>query len=430
MSEVIPIVLPPALPPVSGLRLAGRGCALLARTAGAALVLGPLWAVDRVRLGRSPAQARLARRLVRRLERLGAAYVKMGQMIGSRADLLPAPVVAELARLFDDNTPMTRRQFDRQWRAALDRLPALSRLNLSGRCLGSGSIACVYEASDDDGQALAVKLQRPGIAATMAADLRLMTVLTRMAEKLPQAGGAPLADLIDYMNRALYGQIDFVREAAHTRALAANLAPLPGVVVPQVHDELSDREVLVTGYLEGLSLEAAAEVPPAGRTAAAATALAAVGTMVFRDGFVHCDLHPGNLYVRADGSVVILDAGYCVDVPDSIRSYLATFFQYLRKGDGVRCGEIMFDSSLNGGPRSGRPEFVAEIAELVAGTTGPDHRFEMAEFGQGVFEAQNRHGVHPPSDFAFPLMSLMIAEGTLRGFWPDLEMPDAVAALG
>lgn len=228
------------------------------------------------------------------------------------------------------------------------------------------------------------------------------------------------------MNRAIYGQLDFAREAAHTELLAKNLAPLQGIVTPTVRADLSGHEVLVTDLIPGLSDAGPAALPQERRPQAAALALAAVGKMVFQDGFVHCDLHPGNLYIRADGTVVILDAGYCVDMPDEIRDHLVEFFHSLLRGDGVRCGEIMFDTALNASTGDDRAAFVAE---LVAATTGPGNRFDMATFGQGVFERQNRHGVHPPSDFAFPLMSLMIVEGTLRGFWPDLQMPSAVAGV-
>lgn len=418
----------PALPHVGWPRLLLRAGRIGLWLLGLAVLLGPPWLVERIRRGRPEALSRFGQRLVRRIERLGATYVKIGQMVASRADVLPVPVQQQLSRLFDDSTPMSARQFDRQWAGAVRRIPRLALLQLTGRRLGSGSVACVYEAVDPTGRRLAVKLQRPGVATTMAADLALLTGLTRLLEKLPRAGGAALADLMDYMNRALYGQIDFLREAAHTRLLADNLADLDGVLVPQVRTDLSDAEVLVTGFIEGLSLTAPAALAGPERTRAAQLALSAVGVMVFRDGFVHCDLHPGNLYVRADGSVVVLDAGYCVQVPEEIRDHLASFFRHLTEGDGTRCGEIMFDTALDLGPRPGREQFVAEIADLVARTTATGHRFELSEFGQGVFEAQNRYRVVPPSDFAFPLMSLMVAEGTLRTFWPDLQMPDAIAA--
>lgn len=431
MSEIDPRTpVVHGLPTVARVLMVRRAVMVLGRFALAAASAGPTWVADRLRFGRAEAQTRLGRRIVGHVERLGATYVKFGQMIASRADLLPAPVVAELAKLLDDVTPMTEDQFAGQWALACEHQPALRSLRLTGRCLGSGSIACVYEAVEPGpagvaDRGLAVKVQRPGIAATMAADLRLVTAAVAVAEKLPAAGGAPLADLVGFMNAALYGQIDFLREAAHTELLAKNLADMDGVVVPVVRADLSGPDVLVTGLIEGLADARPDRLAPDERTRAAARALAAVGRMVFHDGFVHCDLHPGNLYVRTDGSVVVLDAGYCVEIPDGVRTHLADFFSHLLAGDGVRCGEIMFDSALNAGTGLDRAGFVADVATLVADNTGDHARFDMAVFGQGVFEIQNRHRVHPPSDFAFPLMSLMITEGTLRRFWPDLQMPGA-----
>jgi ubiquinone biosynthesis protein len=422
------------LPAVSSVALIWRALALGARLAGAASIVGPVWVVERSRFGGVEAQARLARRAVRYVEGFGATYVKFAQMLASRSDLLPAHVVAELAALFDDVTPMTDGQLTAQWERVLRSQPALRALTLTGRCLGSGSIACVYEAveADTDGprmRRLAVKLQRPGVAGTMAKDLRLMTTMTALAEKMPAAGGAPLADLVGFMNDALYGQVDFLREAAHTELLAKNLVDIRGVIVPTVRQDLSGAEVLVTEFIDGLVDTGPLAMAAEERVRATTLALTAVGRMIFHDGFVHCDLHPGNLYVRADGSVVILDAGYCVEIPDEVRNHLAEFFSHLLGGDGVRCGEIMFDSALNARTGRDRAGFVADIARLVADNSGEGARFDMAVFGQGVFEIQNRHGIHPPSDFAFPLISLMITEGTLRQFWPDLQMPTAAAEL-
>lgn len=189
MFEIEPVaIFVPPLPPVGRWRLFARGIALLARVTGYALVLGLRYLVDRVRRGRPQAQVRLARRVVRRVERLGATYVKFGQMLASRPDLLAPHVVAELARLLDEVTPMTAAELDAQWRRAVARQPALGSLVFTGRCLGSGSIACVYEAAESADVAaplLAVKVQRPGIAARMATDLTLVTAVTRLAEKFP-----------------------------------------------------------------------------------------------------------------------------------------------------------------------------------------------------------------------------------------------------
>ncbi|MFI7445619.1 AarF/UbiB family protein [Nonomuraea indica] len=418
------------LPGVGRRRLAGRAVRLAARAAGASLHIGSMWVLDRLRSGTVRAQERATRRLVRHLERMGPTYVKFGQMLASRADLFPAHVTRRLAALHDDVTPMGTEEFARQLARAVRQEPRLGRLKVLDRCIGSGSIACVYEALDPDGGLLAVKLQREGVAESMSIDLALLTALTRVAERLPAAGGAPLADLVGYMSRALYGQIDFFREAAHLRRLAAGLARYDEITVPAVHGEYTCAAALVTDLVPGLANDPPAGVDPATRDRVASRVLDAVGSMIFKDGFVHCDLHPGNIYIRADGTVVILDAGYCVEMPETVQHALRDFFVNLALRNGLRCGEIMYDSAFPGGPpaRHGaadRRAFAGAIAELVRAATEPGGRFDLADFGPRVFDAQNAFGVHPPADFAFPLMSLMIVEGTLRRWWPDLEIPGA-----
>ncbi|OXM65904.1 AarF/UbiB family protein [Amycolatopsis vastitatis] len=425
-----PVPLPETgrLPRAGRGRIGARALHLTARTGLAAARLGPLWTADRLRGGRAAAQVRLARRIVRVLERLGPAYVKFGQMLASRVDLFPAEVTEQLGTLHDDVTPMADAEFRRQLALAGRQQPNLRRLRMTGRRLGSGSIACVYEAIEPDGNPVAVKLQREGVAESMSVDLALMSSVTRRAERLPAAGGAPLADLVGYLGRALYGQIDFVREAACTRRLAANLAHHPGIVVPRVRDEYTCGAALVTDLVDGLTGGSPPELGAAVRDDAASRALSAVGAMIFRDGFVHCDLHPGNIYVRQDGSVVMLDAGYSVEIPEAVGRALRDFFVNLALRNGTRCGEVMYDSAFPGGPpprhsAADRTAFAAEIADLVRAATAD--RFDMTDFGPKVFESQKKFGVHPPADFAFPLMSLMIVEGTLRRWWPGLQIPAA-----
>lgn len=417
------------LPRVRRLRLARRAVRLAGQVSFAALHVVSMWLLDRLRRGRTRAQTRGTRRLVRHLERMGPTYVKFGQMLASRADLFPSHVTEQLSALHDDVTPMGAEEFGRQLALATRQEPRLSRLNVMDRCIGSGSIACVYEAIDADGRLLAIKLQREGVAESMSIDLTLLTALTRIAEKLPAAGGAPMADLVGYMSRALYGQIDFFREADYLRRLATNLTRYDEIIVPRVHEDYTCPAALVTDHVPGLT-NRAPTVDAARHDRVASMVLEAVGSMIFKDGFVHCDLHPGNIYIRPDGTVVILDAGYCVEMPRRVQHSLRDFFINLALRNGQRCGEIMYDSAFPEGPPAehtpaDRRAFAGEIAELVRTTTEPGGRFDMIDFGPRVFDSQNRFGVHPPADFAFPLMSLMIVEGTLRRWWPDLQIPAA-----
>lgn len=344
------------------------------------------------------------------LYRLGPTFIKIGQMIGSRRDLLPGEVCDALGSLHDAVPAMTDEQRQAAWKEATRQSPeTLSEVRLTGKLLGAGSIACVYEAETPDGSPVAVKLRRPDVAQQMSAELALLYSLARFGEMFPGMRGNQFAELIDYMNRAIYGQLNFQLEAQHTERLRMSLANRPQVVVPAVWSEYSNEAMLTFDLLPGLGTWQ-------GDQRQADLLLQSAWDMVFSEGFVHCDLHQGNVYALADGRLAILDAGYSVELPWKIQDTLSSFFFALARGDGRRCGEIMADSAevpLVGTAREG---FVEELAGHVRTHSVPGERFDMVRFGTGVSDYQRKYNVQPSPDFAFPLMSMMVLEGTARSF--------------
>ncbi|MFF4157386.1 ABC1 kinase family protein [Streptomyces sp. NPDC001678] len=404
-------------------RLALRACTLaLAILAEATLTFPALLAV-RLLHGRQATHHFLYRRLTHRIQSLGPTFVKFAQIAGARRDMLPAALCDELSRLHDSVRPISPQQATSALRAAYGRAvpPFLARLD-PGPVAG-GSIACVYRGVLPDGEVVALKLKRPGIDRTMRADLALIRALTRRAERLPLLRGMPMADLVGYVSRAVLGQLDFRREAENIVTLRANLADVPGVEVPRLRPEWSRPTCLVFDYVPGLDTRTPATLPDPVRARLASAVLAAAHKMMFVDGFVHCDPHPGNVYLLPEGrAAVILDAGYSVRLPDRVRELIAGFFAGLATGDGRRCGEIMLASMANADGRTENAEpFVADVAELVERCAGPDKTFDMASFGNGVFEVQSAHRLYAASDFAFPIMALMILESTVRGLWPGAD---------
>lgn len=365
------------------------------------------------RHGRDEAERVASAALATGIERLGPTYVKFGQLIASRPDALPRPVASALSSLHDHVSPMAADEFDQAWHAACTELPLLTRYNVDPVPIGAGSVACVYVVTDGY-EALAVKLLRPRVRDHLEHDLALFESLASVAERLTSQN-ARVADLLGFMADALIGQVDLQREASHTERLRSALVDYIGVLVPEV----------VAASPSALVLEYVPNLPPAEPPSpeAARRAHRAIDHMVFRDGFVHCDLHPGNMYLMPDDTVVILDCGYSVQVGAAVRDHLADFFTALARGDGVTCGEIMFDTALNDGCAHGRSAFVEKVAALVRATTA--ERFDMAAFGRQIPQIQAAHGVHPPSEFAFPLMSLLVAEGTLRRGDAAIELPSS-----
>lgn len=371
--------------------------------------------------GRSGARTARYRGLVRGLQRLGPTFVKFGQISSTRRDTMSAEMAEELGALHDAVRPMRWRRAAKALDAALAAQPALNPARVDREPVASGSIACVYRAVLGDGRVVALKLKRPGIDDRMRADLALVRAATRLAERLPKMKGMPMADLVGYISRAILGQLDFAREARNVGALRSGLAGMPDVRIPVLHPELCAPNCLVFEFIPDLDARTPETLPPPVRAKLAAAALAAARKLFFVDGFVHCDLHPGNLYLTRDGKVVILDAGYCVQLPAKVRDGIGEFFAKMAAGEGRRCGEIVLESAVNLTAQTDTDGFVAGMVELVATQAGPGNRFDMEVFGNAVFELEQKHGIYAASDFAFPLMSLLVLEGTVRGLWPEVD---------
>ena len=347
------------------------------------------------------------------LVRLGPAFVKAGQLLSTRVDVLPAAVCARLARLYDQLPP---------GRLVPPAVPAALRDELDGGRLvpvAAGSIACVYRGRLRDGRVVAVKVRRPGVDRLVHCDVRLLVALAALLQRLPAVRGAPVADMAGQVGESIRLQLDLVREAAALRSLRSNLAELDGVRVPAVLDAHSGPGVLVMEFVDGLRRGAA----PAGQARAATVrALHAAYHMLFLDGFVHCDLHPGNVYPMQDGSVVIVDAGFSRRLTETARRGFASFFYQMSRGNGVACADIVLATARGAGPAADREGLRAGIANLVTA----NHRaqvadFDLVAFAVRLFALQREHGFYADPQFVFPILSLIVLEGTLRGLCPDVD---------
>jgi ubiquinone biosynthesis protein len=338
---------------------------------------------------------------------LGPAFVKAAQLLSTRADLLPPRVCHALARLHDRVRP----------------LPASPLAVFAGApasLLGAGSIACVYRVTID-GRDVAVKVRRPGIERSLNLDLAMLERLARILAKLPPLRGVPVTGIATQLAESIRAQLDLTREADLLHDFRTAMANENGVTVPAVDTELSTADTIVMELIPGLTRHRPGELAGEDRRRAVVTALRAVYRMLFLDGVVHCDLHPGNLYLRQDGTIVILDAGFTVRLSDLARERFAAFFYCMSRGDGPACADIVLDTATvsKGADTAG---FRAELAALVEASAGrPAAEFNLVSFATKLFDVQRRHGLHADPQFVFPILSLLVLEGTVREFHPDVD---------
>jgi ubiquinone biosynthesis protein len=343
---------------------------------------------------------------------LGPAYVKAAQLLGTRADLLSPRVCRALSRLYDSVRPMPSHAAAELLSARFPETPA--------DLVGSGSIACVYRLGD-----VAVKLRRPGIERALTRDLAVMRKLTRVLSKAPMLRGVPVVDIVDQVTESVHAQLDLTREADALKGFREAMSSVAGVTVPAVRQDMSTEDSLVMEFVDGLARRSPAELAEPESQLAVLTALRAVYRMLFLDGVVHCDLHPGNLYFRADGTIVILDAGFTVKLTDVAREKFAAFFYCMSQGDGEACADIVL-STAQRAAKSDAGRFRVELVTLIEASAGrPAAEFDLVSFSASLFNLQRRYGFYADPQFVFPILSLLVLEGTIRRFHPAVDFQGA-----
>jgi ubiquinone biosynthesis protein len=342
---------------------------------------------------------------------LGPAFVKAAQLLSTRADLLPPRFCRALARLYDNVRP--------------DRVDATAVLAAAGlptagaRLVGSGSIACVYRVRSADGRELAAKVRRPGIERSLNGDLAMLERLAWLLARVPRLRGVPVVEIVGQLTDSIRGQLDLAREADFLREIRQSMRSVPGVTVPAV--ETSTGDVLVMEFVPDLRRRRPDEFAEADRERAVVTALRAAYRMLFLDGVVHCDLHPGNLYFRTDGTIVIVDAGFTVRLTDSAREKFAAFFYCMSQGDGPACADIVL-STATSAPGADVAAFRAGMTELIEDAAGrPAAEFDLVSFATALFDLQRRYGFYADPQFVFPILSLLVLEGAVREFHPKVD---------
>lgn len=360
-------------------------------------------------------------RWVRMLTRLGPSYIKIGQLLSTRRDLLPEEVTTPLARLTDAASPPSRRRIVRAVRHAYRDRPWPFR-EFGWEPVACGSIATVHEAVTLDGQRVAVKVRRPGIERVMWQDFTLTASMMSALSMLPRLRKMPFKLMHAQVGGAILRQLDFEAEATSLTTLRANLVKFGNVRIPAPLPELCTAETVVMEYVDDLTRFAPGELDADTRSAVVRAVLAAIYEMLFVDGLVHCDLHPGNLYFDHDAGLVMLDAGFVIRLPDPVRRSFADFFINMAMGDGWMCGQIVIESAAEIAEDCDLDGFRTELGELVTDASGAKSgEFDLARFAGRLFDLQRRFGLFPAPEFAFPLLSLLVIEGMIKVFDSDVD---------
>lgn len=416
--------------------------ARLARSRRYAQILRILAArgLSRFLRGRDPAGAsssaerrELARSLRQALSDGGVTFVKLGQQLSTRRDLLPPEFIDELSLLQDSARPIpfeeVRAVVEQEWGRPIE----ASLQTLEPDPLGAASIAQVHAATLRDGTAVVIKVQRGGIAETVERDLDILSRLAATAETRTAWGARiGLRTLAEGFAEALREELDFTIELSSTRLVAAELADVRGIRVARTYPELSTPRLLVMERMPGRPLGSAepvlAALGPERRTEIADTLLGVVMGQVLRTGVFHVDLHPGNVLVDDDGTLALLDLGSVGRLGDATREGLARLFGAIGTGSSQAATDALLDVV-------DRPEDIDEreleqaVGDILLRFSGGGPGAAAAAF-TALFRLVSEHGLGIPPAVAAVFRAVATLEGTLLAVDPGFDLVDHVRTLG
>jgi len=277
-------------------------------------------------------------------EELGLTYLKLGQFLALRFDILPEEICQELNKLFESVAPMTFEEVRERIQSELgcpleDVFPVFDRVPIA-----AASVAQVHGAYLANNQKVAVKIQRPGIDTLFAADMRNLRRLAKLIDFSGVAGTFSAQEIADQFASWTERELDFIIEGRTADRLRRNAAPYE--VVPRIHWELTTRKVLTMEFIEGVSVAKIADMIDAGRIDELAALLPnldlavtgrhiafAVLRQLFTFGFFQGDPHPGNILIRDDNTIAFVDFGIYGELTDQHRDNLAGFFENIALGN-------------------------------------------------------------------------------------------------
>ncbi|MDH4449066.1 MAG: ubiquinone biosynthesis regulatory protein kinase UbiB [Rhodoferax sp.] len=385
-----------------------------------------------VSVGRSLKEPR-GQRLREALERLGPIFVKFGQVLSTRRDLLPLDIANELAKLQDRVPPFASEVAVATIERALGKPVAAIFLSFERTPVASASIAQVHFATlkDRSGRErdVAVKVLRPGMLGVIDKDLALMRVMAGWLEAL-SADGKRLKprEVVAEFDKYLHDELDLVREASSAAQLRRNMAGLDLVLIPEMLWDFCTTEVLVMERMQGVPISqidtlrnAGVDVPKLARDG-----VTLFFTQVFRDGFFHADMHPGNIQVslapHTFGRYISLDFGIVGTLTEVDKEYLAQNFVAFFRRDYKRVAELHIESGWV--PAATR---VDELEAAVRAVCEPYFDRPLKEISLGMvlmrlFQTSRRFHVEIQPQLVLLQKTLLNIEGLGRDLDPDLDL--------
>ena len=369
--------------------------------------------------------------LRRMLEELGPTFVKAGQILSMRSEILPQSFMRELGRLRTDVEPMSRDTVLEALRAEYERPLEDIFDAIDDRPLGSASVAQVHKARLATGELVAVKIQRPHVQEIMAQDISIMRSIARYASRF--MGDEQFLDLqsvVDELWQSFREETDFLVEARSLEEFRRNNAGCAFIECPKPYPDLCTRHVVVMDYVEGIPINDTARLVAAGYD------LSEIGikladnypSLMLDDGFFHADPHPGNLVIR-DGKIVYLDLGIMGRLSSHDRSAMRDMVTAVARCDSPGLAEGLKRFSISDTSEVDDAHLLADLDGIVADYGLADlSDLDVGGFFNSLISMAQKDGIELPSSVTMLARSLVTLEGTVHGLLPDTSIVEIIHA--
>jgi len=401
-----------------------HGLGDLVRRVGVASVLERAGQILQWGAAARSAQLEPQQRLRQALEELGPTFVKLGQMLSTRDDLLPPKWTAELAHLHSRAAPVP---FD-------ELLPVIERaigaadvfLDLEREPFGAASIAQVHRATLVDGTPVVLKIRRPGIEAKVEADLRILGHLAQLVEsELPEVRRYQPIRVVEEFRRSLLRELDLAAEARNIERFARNFKDDPYILIPRVFPQWTSAAMNVQERIEGIAGHDSAAIERAGLDPRllAQRGADSVLKMILVDGFFHADPHPGNVLYLPGNRIAMIDFGMAGRLAPARRNQIVDLLAGLARHDDEAMLEVLLDWA--GEDAVDEERLAADVNELAFDYADvPLRDIRIGALLQRVTAVIREHGIVLPADLTLMFKALITLEGMGRKHDPDFRLVD------
>lgn len=385
-------------------------------------------ATDAAETMRELAHPDRGRRVLRVFEELGPTFIKFGQILSTRADILPPDIIHELQNLQDNVPPMSWADAEAVLERELGVPTSEAFRSIETEPLACASIAQVHRAILNNGDEAAVKIQRPNIRPQIRSDLHILHFIARRALAIiPELDLVDPVGIVTEFDKAISLELNFNHEREHILRFQRNFDEVEGIVIPRVYDELSTERVITMEYLRGYKATEVHDRLTGDPSELAPRMMRAIFKMIFEDGYFHGDLHPGNVLIQPDGTIGLIDFGLVGKLSERQRNNILDILIGISRRDYPRVARVFYDIGVKvPGQSYHYQRFEDDVVALMETHIGDKNigDLNIGAFFADLVAGAIRHRIKMPPTYTMVFKALMTVEGMGKSMAPDVNFVD------